>query len=172
MINLLIVDDSMIFVKKLISIILKREENIKLIDIANNGEEALKILNETKIDIILLDLKMQKMDGITLIKNLECSFDNKYNNSIIVITGDSNSIGNVIKSSLVYDYILKPFNKDILLSKIHNLVLEKISNQNDKNLDNKILKQLYELGYNKTHLGTIYIKDCIKIDLIKYHGEA
>ena len=46
MLNMLIVDDNMTYVKMLISTILKKEENMKLIDIANNGEEALKILEE------------------------------------------------------------------------------------------------------------------------------
>ena len=172
MLNMLIVDDNMIYVKMLISTILKREENIKLIDIANNGEEALKILKESPVDIILLDLIMPKLDGRKLLNILENTNSFKLRQSVIVITGDSSAIGEVTSKTIVYDYLIKPFSTDLLMKKINNLVKEKNVIQKDVNLDKKILNELLKLGYNKTHLGTNYIKDCIKIDLIKYHGEA
>jgi len=68
---MLIIDDNMTYVKMLISTILKKEENMKLIDIANNGEEALKILEESPVDIILLDLIMPKLDGKKFLEILE-----------------------------------------------------------------------------------------------------
>ena len=71
MLNMLIIDDNMTYVKMLISTILKKEENMKLIDIANNGEEALKILEESPVDIILLDLIMPKLDGKKFLEILE-----------------------------------------------------------------------------------------------------
>lgn len=172
MLNMLIVDDNMIYVKMLISTILKREENIKLIDIANNGEEALKILKESPVDIILLDLIMPKLDGRKLLNILENTNSFKLRQSVIVITGDSSAIGEVTSKTIVYDYLIKPFSTDLLMKKINNLVKEKNVIQKDVNLDKKILNELLKLGYNKTHLETNYIKDCIKIDLIKYHGEA
>lgn len=172
MLNMLIVDDNMIYVKMLISTILKREENIKLIDIANNGEEALKILKESPVDIILLDLIMPKLDGRKLLNILENTNSFKLRQSVIVITGDSSAIGEVTSKTIVYDYLIKPFSTDLLMKKINNLVKEKNVIQKDVNLDKKILNELLKLWYNKTHLGTNYIKDCIKIDLIKYHGEA
>jgi len=72
----------------------------------------------------------------------------------------------------VYTCLVKPFPADTLLEKIHNLVKEKTLMQSNAELDDKILSELVKLGYNKMHLGTKYIKDCIKLDLIKYHGDA
>lgn len=107
MLNMLIVDDNMIYVKMLISTILKREENIKLIDIANNGEEALKILKESPVDIILLDLIMPKLDGRKLLNILENTNSFKLRQSVIVITGDSSAIGEVTSKN----NCLRLFNK-------------------------------------------------------------
>lgn len=84
---MLIVDDQLNCIKNLISSILKNEEKIRLIDVATNGIEALNILNKNKIDIILLDLKMPKMNGVELIKKLEKQQNNIYEKSIIIITG-------------------------------------------------------------------------------------
>lgn len=172
MLNMLIIDDNMTYVKMLISTILKKEENMKLIDIANNGEEALKILEESPVDIILLDLIMPKLDGKKFLEILEKKKDNRFSQSIIVITGDSSAIWEVTRKREVYTCLVKPFPADTLLEKIHNLVKEKTLMQSNAELDDKILSELVKLGYNKMHLGTKYIKDCIKLDLIKYHGDA
>lgn len=153
MLNMLIVDDNMTYVKMLISTILKKEENMKLIDIANNGEEALKILEESPVDIILLDLIMPKLDGKEFLEILEKKKDNRFSQSIIVITGDSSAIGEVTRKREVYTCLVKPFLSDTLLEKIHNLVKEKTLMKSNAELDDKILSELVKLGYNKTHLG-------------------
>lgn len=81
---MLIIDDEISCIKKLISYIFKNEENVRLLDIASNGIEALEILDKNKADIILLDLKMSKMNGINLIEKLERQKLKIYEKSIIV----------------------------------------------------------------------------------------
>lgn len=46
MLNMLIIDDEISCIKKLISYIFKNEENVRLLDIASNGIEALEILDK------------------------------------------------------------------------------------------------------------------------------
>ena len=43
-------------------------------------------------------------------------------------------------------------------------------NEKYKNIDERIMAELKYLNYNLTHIGTKYIKGCIKIDLIHYSG--
>jgi two-component system, OmpR family, response regulator VicR len=45
---------------------------------AHNGEEAIKLLEDNEPDMILLDLRMPKMDGISFLKELNKKDDNKY----------------------------------------------------------------------------------------------
>ena len=56
MLNLLIADDNMVFVKGLSNYILEKDKNLRLVKIASNGLEILNIIQETNIDLILLDL--------------------------------------------------------------------------------------------------------------------
>lgn len=172
MINMLIVDDSMIYIKKVISLILKREECIRLLDIATNGLETLDILTKNKVDIILLDLKMPKMNGVELIKELEKQRSKVYEKSIIVITAEDLMLQEIVKSPLIYSYQLKPISQESLLKNINDIIKEKLLIKRDEDLDRKIISELQSLNYNLIHIGTKYLKECIKIDLIKYNGEA
>ena len=123
---MLIVDDQLNCIKNLISSILKNEEKIRLIDVATNGIEALNILNKNKIDIILLDLKMPKMNGVELIKKLEKQQNNIYEKSIIIITGEVSMLKEILRSPLVYSFHLKPTSQENLLKNLNDIITEKI----------------------------------------------
>lgn len=135
---MLIVDDQLNCIKNLISSILKNEEKIRLIDVATNGIEALNILNKNKIDIILLDLKMPKMNGVELIKKLEKQQNNIYEKSIIIITGEVSMLKEILRSPLVYSFQLKPTSQENLLKNLNDIITEKIVIKNEENLDKKI----------------------------------
>ena len=64
MIKALVVDDSL-FMRTLISDMLNSDSEIKVIDTAKDGEEAIKKLSSLKPDCITLDLAMTGMDGLT-----------------------------------------------------------------------------------------------------------
>lgn len=169
---MLIVDDQLNCIKNLISSILKNEEKIRLIDVATNGIEALNILNKNKIDIILLDLKMPKMNGVELIKKLEKQQNNIYEKSIIIITGEVSMLKEILRSPLVYSFHLKTTSQENLLKNLNDIITEKIVIKNEENLDKKIIAELKYLNYNFAHIGTEYLKECIKIDFLQYNGEA
>jgi signal transduction histidine kinase len=117
--EILIVDDNLInlkIVKKMI-----QSKNVNCIS-ANNGLEALKIINNNKFDIILMDIQMPIMDGIEATKNIRSN--NIYKNiPIIALTAS------VMKKEIEYyksigiNYVLsKPFKKDQLISIINKFV--------------------------------------------------
>ncbi|HPG29569.1 MAG TPA: sigma 54-interacting transcriptional regulator [bacterium] len=80
---------------------------------ASNGREALRIVKENKIDVILSDISMPDMDGITMTENLKKS---KRNIPVIFITAysDEESLLKAIELG-VQKYIKKPVNIDMLL---------------------------------------------------------
>lgn len=87
---------------------------------ANNGEEAIKLFKEVKIDLVCLDIMMPIMDGFEVTKIIRASSDVP----IIVMTA-LQSEEDILKgySLHVDDYITKPFNPKVLLAKVNNLML-------------------------------------------------
>lgn len=53
------------------------------VEIAVNGEEALKLLKETKFDLLLLDIMMPKMDGFSVMEEMK---KNKIKTPIIILS--------------------------------------------------------------------------------------
>lgn len=66
-IRVLVVDDSA-FMRKVISDIINSQGDMQVVDVARNGEEALKKVRELKPDVVTLDVEMPVMDGITALK--------------------------------------------------------------------------------------------------------
>ena len=74
---------------------------------ASNGEEGLKIALEKKPDIIIADIRMPKMDGLEMLKELR---NNESTACVIILT--SYSSFEYARSALrlgVFDFVLKPF---------------------------------------------------------------
>lgn len=69
MINILVVEDDIIQLKQIVNYISQKNENVKLCGLTFSGDEALNLLMTEKIDIILLDLKLNGMSGVDVIKN-------------------------------------------------------------------------------------------------------
>ena len=69
MIKILIVDDQN-FTRKALQSILEVEVDFELVGEATNGLEAFEYLEQTKVDVTIVDLEMPEMDGLTLIKIL------------------------------------------------------------------------------------------------------
>jgi response regulator RpfG family c-di-GMP phosphodiesterase len=67
--TILLVDDEIVFVQSIKNYILKKETKY-LIKTAYNGKEALKILENEKIDLVVLDINMPVMNGIQLLTEL------------------------------------------------------------------------------------------------------
>lgn len=68
-IKILIADDHLI-VRQGLRLILEIEEEFELVGEASDGAEAVKLAGETQPDVILMDLRMPGMDGLTAIEQL------------------------------------------------------------------------------------------------------
>ncbi len=64
-----IVDDHII-VRKRVEALLETREDFRLVGKASSGSEALRLCSELQPDIVLMDLVMPDMDGVTAIKRL------------------------------------------------------------------------------------------------------
>ncbi len=113
--TVLIVDDNPNNLK-IIALIL-RALKYKII-IATNGEQAIELLNQSRPDLILLDIMMPKLDGSETCKIIKSKKENE-NLPIIFITA-LNDPDSIVKGFAVggVDYITKPFNKNELISRV------------------------------------------------------
>ena len=131
--NILIVDDEKSILDVLISGL--SDDGFKCFA-AFNANEALDIVKREKIDFSLLDIRLPDMSGIDLcseIKNLDPRIIN------IIMTGfpSFKSAVDSIRGG-AYDYLVKPFRIEQVLSIINNLDKTKIVNSLDLNKDNEI----------------------------------
>ncbi|MFA7245264.1 MAG: response regulator [Candidatus Magasanikbacteria bacterium] len=92
--------------------------------LCNNGEDGLSLALKEKPDLILLDIMMPKMDGLTLLKNLRKDNTFGKNAKVIILTNsyDIDKVGEATKSG-VFDYFIK---SDTKISEILDKVKEKL----------------------------------------------
>ncbi len=73
MINVLVVDDSA-FMRKALSMMLESDPEIKVVDTARDGLDALEKVERLQPDVVTLDVEMPRMDGITALKRIMRDF--------------------------------------------------------------------------------------------------
>lgn len=117
MFNILVVEDDK-NLRKLITTYLQR--NKYNIYEATNGEEALNVLDQSYIDLIVSDIMMPKMDGYELIKSLR---EAKYDVPILIITAKS-EIEDKKEGFLLGadDYMVKPIDIEEMLLRVQVLL--------------------------------------------------
>ncbi len=119
--RILLVEDNLVN-QKIVNLSLSK--SVKKIDIANNGQEAIEQYNANDYDIILMDVKMPVMDGITATKKIrEMEIDKDHSTPIIAITANALT-GDKEKciTAGMDEYISKPFQIEDLLEKIEHLL--------------------------------------------------
>ena len=114
MTTVLIVDDDKDIVSAL-EIYLKPEGY--QIEKAYTGKQALQVLEEKKIDLVLMDIMMPEMDGITAVSLLR----EKYNVPVILLTAKSEDSDKVLGLNVgADDYVTKPFNPTEVIARVRS----------------------------------------------------
>lgn len=92
--------------------------NYEKIYIAHDGIEALKVIKENKIDLILLDIVMPNMNGFELLTQLRAEI--RQNHLMVLMITGSDTLENDIKAIKLgaIDVLSKPFNVDLLQARI------------------------------------------------------
>ncbi|MBU3983418.1 MAG: response regulator, partial [Proteobacteria bacterium] len=113
--TVLIVDDDESFLLSLIDGFKSYEDQFGIIT-AHNGEEAVTILDEQDIHLVLTDLKMPKMDGFALVAHLSAHHPEL---PVIVMTAfGTPDIEENLKEIGAFQYIEKPIDFNLLVTKI------------------------------------------------------
>ena len=119
--KILVADDDSTMTGAIRHLLQSQLENID-IEVTNDGYETLIKVGDFKPDVLILDIRMPKVDGMEICRRLRA---NKNVNPvrILVVTGYS---GEFTAESVINngadDFLLKPFDKEELISKISALI--------------------------------------------------
>jgi len=119
-IKVLLVDDEVQFLVTLNKRLTKRGFDVRQ---AHSGEEALGVLAEYDADVIILDVKMPGMDGISALNKIKTQWPLK---EVIMLTGHA-SVEVAIRGMELgaFDYLMKPVDFEEFLYKIEDAVKRK-----------------------------------------------
>ena len=150
------------------------DQELDLVGKAKNGEEMCRIIKEKNPDVVLLDLIMPKMDGLTVMAQINQDKSVSKRPYFIVITavGQEKITEDAFNKGANY-YIMKPFNNRMLLERIK--FVRKMTHGTERrpeelvtgqtpggeNLENRVTNMLHEIGIPAHIKGYHYLRDAI-----------
>jgi DNA-binding NtrC family response regulator len=113
--SVLLVDDEKEFLETLIKRLQKRKLKVTGV---GSGEDALKVIKETPPDVVVLDVRMEGMDGIQTLREIKKVSPLV---EVIMLTGHANMEVAVEGMEVgAFDYLMKPMDIDELLYKLQD----------------------------------------------------
>ena len=123
--NVLLVDDEVPFVETMTKRLTKRDLDVSS---AFNGQEALDILEKSRsIEVVILDVKMPGMDGLETLQKIRKKYPLV---EVVMLTGHATVESAIDGMKLgAFDYLMKPCDMDILISKVGEAAKKKRSHE-------------------------------------------
>jgi two-component system OmpR family response regulator len=119
--KVLVVDDEEDFLETIVKRLLKRNLDATGVD---SGTEALRVLQEQAFDVVILDVRMQGMDGIETLKEIK---KRSPLTEVILLTGHGSIESGIQGMQLgAFDYVIKPADFDELFKKINQAAERKM----------------------------------------------
>jgi len=132
--RILLVDDEVVFTNNMSKLLTSRGYRVSAV---NSGDAAIRALEESDFDVVVLDLKMPGMDGLATLKEIK-----KLGlfTETLILTGHG-SIDSALEAVKLgaYDYLTKPCEVGDLVDKIEG-AWEKKDDAEKKDMNEKIQK--------------------------------
>lgn len=167
----------------LLNNMLEREDGFNVVGTADNGEDAYDMIVKTNPDLVLMDVIMPKLDGISVMEKYKKEKQGKKMPAFIMITaaGNDNVAADAFRIGANY-YIMKPFSQDVVMDKIRrvcggtvrlgtNEEMKRVTPYVDKNeyirrnLEDDVTRLLHEIGIPAHIKGYQYLRDAIAISV-------
>ena len=155
--------------------IVSNDEELTLVGKADNGEDMYQIIKNKEPDVVLLDLIMPKMDGLSVMELVQEDRTLKKTPDFIIITavGQERITEDAFKKGANY-YIMKPFNNEMVLNRIKDThremkhtkksmggVPEVRRDIGEESLENRVTNMIHEIGIPAHIKGYHYLRDAI-----------
>ena len=101
--------------------LIENDRELELVGSADNGKDLYEIIRQKQPDVVLLDIIMPKMDGLTMMEKVNQDTTLKKHPAFIVVSavGQDRITEDAFNLGAAY-YILKPRDNDMLLNRIKN----------------------------------------------------
>ena len=125
-ITILIADDNAEFARTLMNYI-EKEEDMEVVEVAKDGNEAVKMIENVQPDIALLDVIMPHLDGLGVLeKVLELNISKKPTCIMLSAVGQDKITQRALELGANY-YVVKPFDISLLIKRIREIKNYKVS---------------------------------------------
>ena len=155
--------------------LVNNDKDLTLVGKANNGEEMYQIIKNKQPDVVLLDLIMPKMDGLSVMDEVAKNKNLKKSPQFIVITavGQEKITEDAFRKGASY-YIMKPFQNETVLNRI-KFIRQEVQHENqrtgntvinvheapEENLEDRVTNMIHEIGIPAHIKGYHYLRDAI-----------
>ena len=117
-INVLIADD-LTFIKLVLRSLVEKA-GFRVVGEASNGEEAIELYQDKRPDVVLMDITMPKVDGLTALKEI-LKIDPEAKIIMCSAMGQQSLIVQALQLG-AKDFIVKPFRDERVIAAIKNLL--------------------------------------------------
>lgn len=162
---------------KMLNEMIRQEEGLELVGSANNGEDAYSMIKKTKPDVVLLDLVMPKMDGISVMERVQEDEEMKLTPDFIVLSAiGQESVTETAMNTGAKFYLMKPFDDQTIVKRIKCIRRPRTVARADrrragsltgaigiteKNLETEVTEIIHEIGVPAHIKGYQYLRDAI-----------
>ena len=174
--NVAIADDNERMLRELGDIV-GSDEELQVVGTAKDGEEAYEMIKKNEPDVVLLDIVMPKLDGLTVMDKIRNDKNMKKHPAFIMISAIGQEKITEDAFSLGADYyIMKPFDNDVVLNRIKHVrsaelrrgtevrkvnAYEKKQELEERNLESDVTNIIHEIGVPAHIKGYHYLRDSI-----------
>ena len=172
-VNVAIADDNE-RILDLLDEIVSNDKDLKVVGKANNGEDMYQIIKNTQPDVVLLDLIMPKMDGLSVMDMVNHDETIHKHPEFIIVTavGQERITEDAFRRGASY-YILKPFNNNMVVDRIKSIRHQAKHEGNvnrvestelpvrQESLETHVTSMIHEIGIPAHIKGYHYLRDAI-----------
>lgn len=159
---------------ELLGDIIGSDKDLNLVGQANNGEEICGIIKEKEPDVVLLDLIMPKLDGLSVMDQINQDGTLRKHPNFIIVTaiGQERITEDAFRKGATY-YVMKPFNNDMVIRSIKGMShgvksearkqMEYLASREveEISLESRVTDMIHEIGIPAHIKGYHYLRDAI-----------
>ena len=124
--SILVVDDNE-DIRNLLSLVLQKEGYE--VFLAPNGSEALEIIKNNRLDLVLLDVMMPELSGLEVLSHIRGNKDNKISSIPVMMITAASTVSDIDAAVEIgaSSYIIKPFRNENLIAKVSAIFQEELA---------------------------------------------